>query len=126
MSDDDDVIYLHSYTRSQAIEDGVLVDVTTTAKEAGIKHPTAVTQAVFEKYIRVPEGVIGQDEAGRTWDILSMLRLAIARSIGGDSLRYTVLIRNDNAGAQPIELKALCHPGDHAEPVITILLPDED
>ena len=34
-----------AYSRAQAIEDGVLVDVSQTAKEAGIKYPTAVTHA---------------------------------------------------------------------------------
>jgi uncharacterized protein YunC (DUF1805 family) len=37
---------IHAYTRAQAIEDGTLVDVTETAKEAGIKYPTAVTEAL--------------------------------------------------------------------------------
>ena len=36
------------YTRAEAIEDGVLVDVTETAKEAGIVYPTAVTQGIME------------------------------------------------------------------------------
>ncbi len=117
---------IHRYTRAQAIADGVLVDVTTTAREAGITYPTAVTHAVFEKYIRVPEGVIGPDEAGRTWDVLWMLRIAIGHSADGDSVFPTVLVRNDNVAPQPVQLKALCHPGDDAEPVITILMPDED
>src|SRR6478672_4079003 len=124
MPDDDEVI--SRYTRAQAIADGVLVDVTATAREAGIKHPTAVTRAVYEQYIRVPEGVSCQDEAGRLWDLLWMLRLAVARSPSGDCLLYTVLIRNDNTAPRPVQLKALCHPGDDAEPVITILLPAED
>ena len=49
-------------TRTQAIEDGVLVDVTNTAREAGILYPTALTSAVWEKYVKVPERVEGQDE----------------------------------------------------------------
>lgn len=124
MSDDFELI--HRYTRAEAIEDGVLVDVTSTAKEAGIQYPTAVTRAVFEQCIRVPDGVVGQDETGRTWDVLWMLRLAIGRSSNTDSIRYTVLVRNDNNAPREVELKALCHPGDDAEPVITILMPDED
>ena len=117
---------IHRYTRAQAVADGVLVDVTATAKEAGITYPAAVTRAVFERYIRVPDGVIGQDERGRAWDVLWMLRFAIARSPEGDFLLYTVFVRNDNAGPRPVKLKALCHPGDEGEPVITVLLPDED
>jgi len=38
----DNVIY--SYTRAQAIEDGMFVDVTETAKEAGFKYPVAITR----------------------------------------------------------------------------------
>jgi len=124
MSGDEELIF--RYTRADALADGVLVDVTITAREAGIRYPTAVTQAVFERCIRVPEGVSGRDEAGRTWDVLWMLRLAVARSSGGELLLYTVLVRNDATDPQPVQLKALCHPGDDAEPVITILIPEED
>ena len=48
-----DVIY--QYTRAQAIEDGILIDVTETAREAGITFPTAVTAAVWERCVTVPE-----------------------------------------------------------------------
>lgn len=39
---------IYIYTRKQAIEDGVLIDVTETAKEAGFKVPVAVTCALHE------------------------------------------------------------------------------
>ena len=42
----DDAEVISSYSRAQAIEDGVLVDVSTVAKEAGIKFPVAMTAAV--------------------------------------------------------------------------------
>lgn len=38
---------IHSYSRAQAIEDGVLVDVSSMAKEAGFIWPVAVTAAVW-------------------------------------------------------------------------------
>ena len=38
---------IHSYTRKQAIEDGVLVDVTETAKARGFVVPVAMTAMVF-------------------------------------------------------------------------------
>lgn len=124
MSDEFDLI--HAYTRAQAIADGVLVDVSATAAEAGVKYPTAVTRAVYERCVRVPEGVEAQDEAGRAWDLVWMLRLAATRSPDADRLHFTVLVRNDNVAPQPVRLKAMCGPGDDAEPVVTILLPDED
>jgi hypothetical protein len=61
---------VYAYTRKQAVADGVQVDVTTTAQEAGIKFPVFITRGVFESYVAVPEGVNGQDEAGRLWDVI--------------------------------------------------------
>ncbi|MCY2991731.1 MAG: hypothetical protein NTY19_28235 [Planctomycetota bacterium] len=117
---------MSSYSRAQAIADGLLVDVSEMAQEAGIKHPMAVTAAVWAQYITVPDGVEGQDEQGRLWDVLNMFRFAALRSAGQDTLRFEVLVRNDNTTPKPVTLKAICGPGDTPEPVLTILLPDED
>ena len=120
----DELIY--SYTRKQAIEDGVLVDVSMTAKEAGIRYPVVLTRAVWESYVQVPDGVEAQDEPGRLWDILWMFRVATKRSKGGDRINFSLYVRNDNRLPRVVTLKAICSPGDDAEPVITIMLPDED
>lgn len=48
---------IFNHSRAQAIEDGVLVDVCTTAVEAGLKYAVAVTRAVWDKYVEVPEAV---------------------------------------------------------------------
>jgi uncharacterized protein DUF6573 len=123
--DDTEVIY--AYTRAQALEDGVLVDVSETAREAGIKFPVALTATVYGQYVEVPEGVTGQDETGRLWDILWMFRCAAAKFDGG-TLLFKLHVRNDNQDRPPplVTLKAECGPGDDAEPVITIMLPEED
>src|ERR1035438_9146135 len=73
---------IYSYTRAQAVADGVQVDVTKTAQEAGIKFPVFLTRTVFEACVAVPPDVAGQDEAGRLWDVVWMLRFAILRSHG--------------------------------------------
>jgi hypothetical protein len=119
---------IHSYTRAQALADGVLVDVSTVAREAGIKYPTALTRAVWERYVKVPPGVTCQDESGRLWDIVWMLRCAIGRSDGGPEIRFALHVRNDNRERTPplVRLKALCGPGDEGEPVITVMTPEED
>lgn len=116
------------YTRKEAIEDGVLIDVTPTAHEAGIKHPTALTAAVWAQYVRVPDGVTGQDEQGRLWDILWMLRRAVLNEDAGgfSEVRFRLLVRNNSQRPVRVQLKAICGPGDRGEPVITILLPHED
>ena len=120
---------IYAYTRKQAIADGVQIDVTKTAQEAGIKFPVFITRGVFETYVAVPEGVTGQDEAGRLWDVIWMTRFAILRSHGhNDRLPVALYVRNDNRAAKLIKLIATCGAldMDDPQPAITILLPDED
>lgn len=118
---------IHAYSRAQALEDGVLVDVSSVAQEAGIRYPTALTRAAWGRYVQVPPGVEGQDEAGRLWDILWMLRVAIARTDpDACELRFTLLVRNDNRHPKLVTLKSVCGPDDDLQPVITVMLPDED
>jgi len=118
--------YISMYTREQALEDGFLIDVSEVAKEAGIKFPVALTSAVYGDYVEVPEGVTGQDVQGRLWDILWMLRVAIKRGTEDSLIMYDLMVRNDNRQPKKVTLKAMCHPGDQSEPVITIMLPQED
>jgi hypothetical protein len=119
-----DVIY--QYTRAQAIEDGVLIDVTETAREAGISFATAMTAAVWAECVTVPEEAECQDEMGRLWDVLTMLRYAIVHSKATQQIAFSVAVQNDARRARQVQLKALCGPGDQAEPVITIMMPNED
>lgn len=121
-----DWFVVHTYTRRQALEDGVLIDVTETAKQVGIAIPTAVTAAVWERYVRVPDAVSWQCEDGRLWDVLWMLRCAVARGAAGSEVRYTVMVDNDGLGPRPVELLAKCGGGDDGEPVSTIMLTVED
>jgi hypothetical protein len=68
-----------------------------------------------------------QDEAGRLWDVLWMLRCAIGRSDGGRVVPFALHVRNDNRDRTPplVRLKALCGPGDDGEPCVTVMMPDE-
>ena len=60
LSDQFELIY--SYTRKQAIEDGVLVDVSSTAQEAGINFPVALTSTVWEIYVVPSEKLEGHGQ----------------------------------------------------------------
>jgi hypothetical protein len=118
---------IHRYSRADAIADGVLVDVTGTAREAGIRYPVALTAAAWERCVAVPPGVACQDEAGRLWDVLWLLRCAIGRS-NGTEVRFGVHVRNHNREGIPplVRLEAVCGPGDQGEPVVTVMPPEED
>lgn len=125
---------IHTYSRADAIADGVLVDVTDTAREAGFKIPVALTRAVFEDCVSwqdVPEFKPPQDERGRLWDVLSLAAWSAkaAGKIGRDRGRFSVWrvpIGGRGIKPQPVNLVVQVGPGDHAEPVITIMQPQED
>jgi hypothetical protein len=125
MFDEADLIY--RYARADALRDGVLIDVTATAREAGIRWPVALTCAAWERCVTVPPGVLCQDEAGRLWDVVYMLRLALGRSGGGPEVRFAVHVRNDNRERTPplVLLKAVAGPDDDGAPCLTAMRPAE-
>jgi len=123
-----DVIY--TYTRAQAVADGFQIDVSKTAQEAGIRFPVFITRGVYEQCVAVPPGVTGQDEAGRLWDVVWMLRFAIIRAKPG-ATRLTVALYVRNSDKQPARLMTLRATAgavdvDDPAPAITVMLPDED
>ena len=119
------------YTREQAIADGVLVDVSETAREAGFGFPVAMTRAAYADCVEWTEKdsyrQTHQDESGRLWDVLWMAKLA-ARAGGREILFRLRRVPRGGRGhvAREVVLKAVCGPGDSAEPVITIMLTSED
>ncbi len=120
---------LHSYSRSQAVADGFQVEVSKVAEEAGIRFPVFLTRAVYDSFVSVPPGVTGQDEAGRLWDIVWMLRFAIRKAQPGQArLPFALYVRNDSKAPRLIKLLAMCGALDidDPQPAITIMLPDED
>ena len=120
---------IYSYSRAQAVADGVQVDVTKTAQEAGIKFPMFLTRAVFDAFVAVPPDVTGQDEAGRLWDVVWMTRFGIIRARPGvDRIPVAFYVRNDNRAARLVKLIATCSALDISDPqpAITVMMPDED
>ena len=121
---------IYQNTRSQAIADGFQIEVTKTAQEAGIRFPVFITRGVYEQCVAVPPGVTGQDEAGRLWDLVWMLRFAIIRSRPGTN-RLTVALYVRNSDSHPSRLtKLIATAGavdiDDPAPAITVMLPEED
>ena len=125
---------IHTYARSQALADGILVDVSATARESGFSIPVAFTRTVWTRLVALPEGYRGfQDEAGRLWDVLHMARFYALKASNSDRVRMCVLVRDIRK-----DLRDSQHPprkhfpivaigaGDTGEPVITIMFPEDD
>ena len=131
-----------SYTRADALADGMLVDVSEMAQEAGFSIPVAVTTAVWHDCIDWPEDEAngyGQSIDGRQWDVLKMAYYKIRSTRDqSEDLHYilNVIPRgtkpnnsgaiDDFTGAEETTLKINIGPGDNREPVLTIMQPNED
>lgn len=118
-----DVIY--AYTRRQAIEDGILVDVTEAAREAGFRLPFAMTIEVWSLIETIPERRSFEDCRGRLRDVLIAAGRAVrAARAETDELHFEADLHHDRGNR--LALKLHCGPGDQGESVVTLMLPDQD
>ena len=126
---------ISTYTRAQAIEDGVLIDVSSIAKEAGFNEwPVAMTAGAWTDCVawsdRDSQTQVYQDQSGRLYDVIFMAFQAICLSReAGDRLLfrlYRVPRDGRSTDAELTTLKLIVGPGDSGESVITIVLPNED
>lgn len=128
---DSSVIF--TYTRAQAITDGVLVDVSEPARKAGFRVPVAVSRSVWDDCVAWTEedddNQTCQHESGRLWDVLWMTLFACKCHLSCSEVRVELLrIPRDGKSkkAKRCVLKSVVGPGDNGEPVITIMMPEED
>jgi hypothetical protein len=121
---------ISSYSRAQAIEDGMLIDqpLTRLAKEAGIKYHCAMTCALYGEINPSDEETsFGQDLDGRLWDMLQVFLMEIRRGPSRDRMDFFFLVqRKPAAKPEKLHLRAICGPGDDPTPVLTFMLPNED
>ncbi|BAH74443.1 DUF6573 family protein [Solidesulfovibrio magneticus] len=120
---------IYSYTRAQAIADGVLIDVTDTAKTHGFNVHTVVTDNLYRQYVEVPSGLdrsYGQSRDGRLHDVLTLAMFAARASKGTDRVYFKVDSLMEPGRTETVQVIAHIGPGDNAEPVLTIMLPEDD
>ena len=117
------------YTRTQALQDGVLVDVSDLAREAGFTWPVAVTDHLYHSYIVPALALVAEGGSiqGRLWDVLQVLRYAIRSSTDDTYLRFTVLFQmSPGAAPVPVELVSVPGPDDDGSPCLTLMLEGDD
>ena len=78
---------IDTYTQQDAIDDGILVNLTEIfpeeVKECGINIPLLCTRSVFENYINLTNAAKKalNNEKGRAWDLIFMSRPALKAAI---------------------------------------------
>src|SRR5580658_8760900 len=107
---------IFSYSRAQAIDDGVLVDVSELAREAGFVLPVAMTRGAWADLVEwdTTNGAL-QDETARLWDVLTVLLATIRGSgRGTDRVDCQVLRIPNKPGATralTADFYSVCGPG---------------
>jgi hypothetical protein len=111
---------IHTYTRAQALADGVLVDLSAAFPQETrlYKYHVACTASVFAMAEKAANfgslhGVI--------WDLIFMSQSGIVKRLGESGVLFRVILGNKTH-----TLQCICGPGDQAEPVLTIMGEFED
>jgi len=128
MATDNNWNLIYAYTRSQAIEDGVLVDVTEQAKAIGFRLHTVVTDHLFHGYVEPPAGLEGEGQSvtGRLHDLMVLALFAARKAVNTDRVTFKVDFLMAPGRKETVEVIAHIGPGDNGEPVLTIMLPEDD
>ena len=124
---------VYSYSRQQAIEDGVLLDLTEHAKKYGFTVPVAITDAAYAETVEWADSDkgLGQSTEGRLHDLLSMAYLCALQNVksGTDTCFFPLrVVPRGGKGVTPkrVDMKIVIGPGDTAQPVVTLMLSGED
>lgn len=113
---------IFSYTRKQAIEDGVLIDINAVyPDECKIyKYPIAFTSELWE---------LVSGKKAWVWDILFMSLHSPTFKMLSESTKLFTLSLPSEAGSNNIDehtLKIVVSGGDNGEPVITVMFKNQD
>ncbi len=114
-------------SRAAALEDGDLIDITYAAKEVGIQLPVAISREAWNLCVAMTPATreSRHTQARRLHDVVSMLLWAMRRSAPGRDIAFEVRCVTTNLRETCIPLRANVTYGDYAEPVMTLVLPEE-
>lgn len=120
--------FVYQYTRAEATQDGALINLSGKFPEEChlYRYPVACTAAVWSLIEQATsDRKHGNTAAGVVWDIMTMSQQGVFFRPDAQTALFNVIITG--TGRKQIHtMKAVCHPGDNMEPVITIMLPRED
>jgi len=116
-----------SANRQQAIQAGILIDVSTAAQKLGLTFPVTVTKPLWEIGIAPSDSVSEDEKAQRLRDVLMAFRLRIASQTTLSPLIDFPAMLSMPPGEipQPVPLFALIQPDEQNRASATLLLPNE-
>lgn len=124
---------IHTYTRAEAIADGMLCDVTEWASAetgflGGFRCPVAVTAAAWHAIEAIPPALEGvADVRGRAHDVLYLASLALRGAMARDEsrARFRVILPRAGERGRYVTLLVDASAGDDGGAVVTIGFPED-
>jgi len=113
--------------RQEAIQSGILIDVTPTAKELGLTFPVTITKPLWDIGIVTNHSLSQEEQTGRLRDILMAFRLRLASLATVSPLIDfpALLAMPPSTVPQPVPLFAIIQPDSGNQANVTLLLPNE-
>lgn len=113
--------------RQEAIDAGVLIDVTPVAQKIGLTFPVTVTRPLWEVGIAPTQGLSDDEKANRLRDVLMAFRLRLSSLVTVSPLIDfpAILAFPPGTAPQPVLLFALIQPDQSHRATATLLLPNE-
>lgn len=114
-------------TRQEAIQAGVLIDVTADAQKLGMSFPITITKPLWEIGIAPDQTLSEESKSERLRDVLMAFRLRLAsQATLSPLIGFPAMLALPPGGVpQPVPLFALIQPGEQNQAMVTLLLPNE-
>ena len=128
---------IHEYSRAEALADGTLVDVMAEAEKWELANPikcpfkwhVAMTATVWHEFVQWDndEEHAYQDESGRLWDVLFMAYMGAKKNPDASEIEFPLSsVPHGKQKGEEKRLRLVISGGDNGEPVMTIMLTNED
>lgn len=111
--------FLTEYSRQEAFENGFLIDLTSMAREVGLRYPLAITPEVYYECVMTGDESELGDERERALDLAAQVAGLARASIAEPVICFDFVTDRDSLEIVP--LKVVCSQGDFGEPVLTVL-----
>jgi len=116
------------YTRKQAIEDGVLIDITEAARQFGFMLPFAITSNLHQQYVAPPQDVQdipGQSEEERLARLLNQAWIAACSEKQTNHVVFGMMFLMEPEEFETSNIWLIIDGGDDGQPVLTLMLPED-
>jgi hypothetical protein len=113
--------------RQEAIQSGILIDVTPAARELGLTFPVTITKPLWDIGIVTTHSLSQEEQSGRLRDVLIAFRLRLASLATISPLIDfpALLAMPPSTVPQPVPLFAIIQPDAGNQANVTLLLPNE-